>query len=75
MQKMQEMRVGSLGQEDSLEKWKWPSPTPVFLTGKFHGQRCLAGYSLWGHKVSDLTEHASINVRECIDDGEDLRVH
>ena len=21
-----------------------------------HGQRCLAGYSLWGHKESDMTE-------------------
>ena len=20
-----------------------------------HGQRCLAGYSLWGHKESDMT--------------------
>ena len=24
--------------------------TPVFLTGKFHGQRSLVGYSPWGHK-------------------------
>ena len=24
--------------------------TPVFLPGKSHGQRSLAGYSLWGHK-------------------------
>ena len=31
--------------------------TPVFLTGEFHGQRSLAGYSLWGHKESDTTEH------------------
>ena len=21
-----------------------------------HGQRCLVGYSLWGHKESDTTE-------------------
>ena len=28
---------------------KW-QPTPVFLPGKFHGQRRLAGHSLWGHK-------------------------
>ena len=28
---------------------KWP-PTPVFLPGKFHGQRCLADYSPWGGK-------------------------
>ena len=26
-------------------------PTPVFLPEKFHGQRSLAGYSLWGHSV------------------------
>ena len=24
--------------------------TPVFLPGKSHGQRSLAGYSPWGHK-------------------------
>ena len=28
---------------------KW-QPTPVFLTGKSHGQRSLAGCSPWGHK-------------------------
>ena len=30
-------------------------PTPVFLPGKFHGQRSLEGYSPWGHKESDMT--------------------
>ena len=33
-------------------------PTPVFLPGKFHGQRSLAGYSPRGHKKSDTTEAA-----------------
>ena len=28
---------------------KW-QPTPVFLTGKSHGQRSLEGYSPWGRK-------------------------
>ena len=28
---------------------KW-QPTLVFLSGKFHGQSSLAGYSPWGHK-------------------------
>ena len=28
-----------------------------YLPGKFHGQRSLAGYSPWGHKKSDTTEH------------------
>ena len=26
-------------------------PTPVFLPGESHGQRSLAGYSPWGHRV------------------------
>ena len=35
-------------------KWK---PIPVLLPGKFRGQRSLVGYSKWGHKESDTTEH------------------
>ena len=31
---------------------KW-QPTPVFLLGKSHGQRSLAGYSPWGCKESE----------------------
>ena len=31
-------------------------PTPVFLPGESHGQRSLAGYSLYGRKESDTTE-------------------
>ena len=31
-------------------------PTPVFLPGKYHGQRSLVGYNLWGHKKSDTTK-------------------
>ena len=30
--------------------------TAIFLPGKSHGQRSLAGYSLWGHKELDMTE-------------------
>ena len=37
---------------------KW-QPTPVFLPGKFHGQRSLVGYSPWGNKESDMTEHST----------------
>ena len=68
MQKTQEMRVLSLGQEDPLAahssilgSWQ---PTPVFLPGEFHGQRSLVGYSPWGHKESDTTEtteHARVH--------------
>ena len=33
---------------------------PVFLPRESHGQRSLAGYSPWGHKESDTTEHNHI---------------
>ena len=36
---------------------KW-QPTLVFLPGESHGQRRLVGYSLWGHKELETTEHA-----------------
>ena len=43
---MQETRVQPLGQEDPWRRaWQ---PTPIFLPGKSHGQRRLAGYSPWG---------------------------
>ena len=35
------------------------SPTPVFLPGKFHGQRSLAGYGLCGCKEADVIERLS----------------
>ena len=34
---------------------KWQS-TPVFLPGKFHGQRSLMGYNPWGCKDSFIAE-------------------
>ena len=34
---------------------KW-QPTLIFLPGKFHGQRRLAGYSSQGYKEPDMTE-------------------
>ena len=47
-------------QETWVEKipWrrKWQS-TLVLLSGKFHGLRSLVGYSPWGLKESDMTEH------------------
>ena len=33
---------------------KW-LPTPVFLTGEFHGQRSLEGYSPRGHRVRHVS--------------------
>ena len=34
---------------------KW-QPTPVFLSGKSHGQKSLVDYSPWGHKELDMTK-------------------
>ena len=33
--------------------------------GKFHGQRSLVGYSLWGHKESEAPEHAHKDLFSC----------
>ena len=38
-----------------LWRRKW-QPTPVFLPGKSHGQRSLAGYSPWVTKELDTTK-------------------
>ena len=32
------------------------------LAEKFHGQRSLVGYSPWGHKELDTTEHTCMHV-------------
>ena len=40
---------------------KW-QPTPVFLPGKFHGQRSLTGYNPWGCKESDTTSNGATNI-------------
>ena len=51
--------AGSVPVGKILWRRKW-QPIPVFLPGKSHGQRSLAGYSPWGLKVrhSLATEHA-----------------
>ena len=49
------------------QRREW-QPTPVFLLGKYHGQRSLAGHSPQGQKELDMTEHAcrlQINHRRC----------
>ena len=38
----------------NTQRRKW-QPTPVFLSGKFHGQRSLVGYSPQGRKELDTT--------------------
>ena len=42
------------GSKDAVRR-KW-QPTPGFLPGESHGQKSLAGYSLWGRKESGTTE-------------------
>ena len=57
---MQETRVQSLGQEIPWRR-QW-QPTPVFLPGKFHGQRSLVGYSLCGCKELDMTKWLTLSL-------------
>ena len=51
---MQETQVQSwVGKIPWRREWL---PTPVFLSGEFHGQRRLEGYSPRGGKELDTTE-------------------
>ena len=55
MQGMQEIRVRSLvGKIPRSRNWQ---PTPVFLPGKFHGQRSLEGYSHGAQRVGHDWAH------------------
>ena len=59
-QKNLPVSAGDVGLIPGLGKIPWSrkcQPTPVFLPGKSHGQRSLVGYSPWGHKESDTTQH------------------
>ena len=51
--------VESLGWEDPRKEWL---STPVFLSGQFHGERSLGGYSPWGRKELDMTEQLSLSI-------------
>ena len=42
----------------TLWRRKWHT-TPIFLPGKFHGQRSLVGFSSWVCKESDMTKRLS----------------
>ena len=56
---MQEMRVQSLGQKDSLEKGM--ASHSSILAWRISGERNLVGYSPWGCKELDTTEQLSKN--------------
>ena len=45
-------------------------PTPVFLSGKSHGQRSLTGYSPWGHKESMGTWLKRLSTYACTGDSQ-----
>ena len=49
-------RVGFDPKVGTIPWRKQQQPTMVFLPGKSHGQRSLAGYSSCGHKEWDMTE-------------------
>ena len=38
------------------------NPCPLFLPGASHRQRSLVGYSPWGCKESDTTEHTCMHI-------------
>ena len=48
------VQVWSLDWEDPWRR-KW-QPTPVFLSGKSHGQRSMVSHSPWRRKESDTTK-------------------
>ena len=52
--------VGYLGSIPGLEKIPWKTiwqTAPLFLPRKFRGQRSMAGYRPWGHRVRDNWAH------------------
>ena len=55
MQEIQETQVQSLSWEDPRRRKR--QPTPLFLSGKSHGQRSMVVYSPWGLKESDNWAH------------------
>ena len=65
--------IPGVGKIPWRRKWQ---PTPVFLPGISHGQRSLAGYSPWGCKESDMTEHLmwSVEIMKNENEREDLSV-
>ena len=54
------------GDTNSIPEWKDPLQEEMathssILAGKSRGQRSLVGYSPWGDKELDTTEHASLS--------------
>ena len=64
MQKSQETWVRSLGQKDLLEEEM--TTNSKSLSWKSHEKRSLVGYSPWGHKELDVTEHEHVQTYDLI---------
>ena len=62
---VRETCVPSLSREGPLRR-EW-LPTPGFLPGESHGQRSLVGYSPWGCKELDATEHVFLPTAPALD--------
>ena len=72
LQEMQEVWSSPwVGMISWIRKWQ---PTPVFLPGKRHGQRSLAGYSSQGRKL-DKTEQLSTHTSTATYVDPNLPVH
>ena len=61
MQEMQETWVQSLGRDDSLEQEM--ATYSSILAWKIPWTEELPGYSPWGHKESNTTEHTHTRIR------------
>ena len=60
-----------LGKIPWRRKWQ---PTSVFLPRRSCVQRCLEGYSLWGHKESNSTQHVFSTCRTRTQHGTHMHV-
>ena len=55
---------GGLSSIPRVEKIPWSREwlsTPVFLSGEFHEQSSLVGYSPWSYKEKDMTEQVTLS--------------
>ena len=66
--------AGDVGSIPVFGRWrrKW-QPTPVFLPGKSHGQKSLAGYSLCVHAKSFQLYLTLCNPMDCSPPGSSVR--
>ena len=72
-------KLPAIARDHGLDPWsgkitwkrEW-QPTPVFLSGKSHGQRSLVGCSPWGGKESD-TDWLMLSLSFCLSSLQSLR--